>query len=222
MHFPSMLLAPSQRGKGDKELVCVFSYKCACLLKVERGGGGWAEQTQADLFSDTISSSFVAAVRQMVPPGSSFNTHRHRHVHSHTCKYTHTLPACSVKDHTSFHYPSSVLYNNIRRGNNSMLSRTFHHGYQSVLLGSVARSPFFPVKLSLHSPPTPPPLSIKQHLMLWIKSESTSLRLVAPVGENGNKFCRGRPYCVPEENCHRSNVNKGNFNLKSLLLRPEV
>lgn len=37
MHFPSMLLAPNQRVKGDKELV--FSYKCACSLKVELGVG---------------------------------------------------------------------------------------------------------------------------------------------------------------------------------------
>jgi len=100
---------------GAWVVVCEFVCVCVC---VKGRAGGHTGQTQVDLVSNSISSSFVAAVRQMVLPGSSFNTH----THVRTYKYTHT-PTCSVKDHTSFHYPSSVLYNNIRWGNNRMLSQ---------------------------------------------------------------------------------------------------
>lgn len=120
---------------------------CVCVLKAEQEGH--AGQTQVDFLSDTISSSFVAAVRQMVPPGSSFNTHTH--VRYQTYKYTHT-PARSVKDHTSFHYPSSVLYNNIRWGNNRMLSQNISSGISGCTAGHRCQVSSFLVKLSLHFP----------------------------------------------------------------------
>lgn len=116
-------------------------YVCVGDFKGEQGEH--AGQTQVDFLSDTISSSFVAAVRQMVPPGSSFNTHTcaSRHTSTHT-------PACSVRDHTSFHYPSSVLYNNIRWGNNRMLSLNISSGISARTVEQRCQVSSFIVKLS--------------------------------------------------------------------------
>lgn len=126
----------------------MFSCECVCVLKVEQRGH--AGQTQEDFLSDTISSSFVATVRQMVLPGSSFNTH------THACALTdiqvHTPPAYSVKDHTSFHYLSLVLYNNIRRGNNRMLVQNISSGISARTAGQRCQVSYFLVKLSPNFP----------------------------------------------------------------------
>lgn len=134
-------------------------------MLVKGGAGGRAGQT--DLCSDTISSSFVSTVRQMVLPAPHLT---YTHVNQHT------LPAGSVKDHTSFHYPSLVLDNNIRWGNNSMLSEThFITDISPYCWAALPGFVFFLVKLSLHSPPTLPPPSIKQHMILLIKSDLNQL-----------------------------------------------
>lgn len=137
----SLVYCTHRELKGDKSkkaAVCPF-------VRAKGGAGAHAGQTQVDFLSDTISSSFVAAVRQMVLPGSSFNTHRCANRHSST----HT-PVCSVKDHTSFHYPSSVLYNNIRWGNNHMLSQNISSGISAHTAGQCCQVSSFLVKLSLH------------------------------------------------------------------------
>lgn len=100
------------------------------MSKVRQQGN--VGQTEVDFLPDSISSSGVATVRQMVSPGSSF--HRHKcaitDIRVHTDSYTH-----SVKGHISFHYTSSALCNNIRWGNSCMLSQNIssvvsaHTGY---------------------------------------------------------------------------------------------
>lgn len=129
---------------------------------------------------------------------------------------THTHTGSGKRPYTSFHYPPWVLYNNIRWGNNSKLSRTFHHWYQLCTLAgtasspSLSRSPFsclptIPplVNLSMRSPPTSPPPSLKLHLILWIKSDWTSFRLLAPTRGEGVRgglcaFLGGEPLRASE------------------------
>lgn len=108
----------------------------ACL---RQGRGRGAGQTRVDLYSDTISSSIVASVRQMVPDtGSSFK----RHIHSHWFKYTHSL---SAHWNIIYHFITSPqLWTITSAGVITACSPwTFHHRYQSVLLGRDVRHLFF-------------------------------------------------------------------------------
>lgn len=140
-------------------------------VHVKGGAEVHAGQTQVDFLLDTIWSSFVASVRQMAPPGSSFNTHRcaNRHTSTHT-------PVCSVIDHTSFHYLSSVLYNNIRWGNNHMLSQNISSGISACTTGQCCQVSSFLVKLSLRFLTNAPTAFNQQHRIFLIKSESTLFR----------------------------------------------